>query len=72
MIHFDGPNVSECPKYDFLTFCDFVPEVQPGVQLEVSGLSSQVSGLRSQVSGRRYIYIYIYIYIYTYIYNINI
>ena len=50
MIHFDGANVSECRKYDLLTFCEMIFGGPTGVQLEVSGLRSQVSDLRSQVS----------------------
>ncbi len=58
MINFDGANVSECLKYDLLTFCEIIfggPTGGPngGLRSQVSGLSSQVSGLRSQVSGLR-------------------
>ena len=58
MINFDGVNVSECLKYDLLTFCEFIfggPTGGPngGLRSQVSGLRSQVSGLRSQVSGLR-------------------
>ena len=67
MIHFDGANVSECRKYDLLTFCEIIfvgPTGGPtvGLRFQVSDLRSQVSDLRSQV----------YIYIYVYIYYINI
>ena len=58
MINFDGVNVSECLKYDLLTFCEFTfggPTGGPngGLRSQVSALMSQVSGLRSQVSGLR-------------------
>ena len=56
MIHFDEANVSECGKYDFLTFCEILfggPIGGPngGLRSQVSGLGSQVSGLQSQISG---------------------
>ena len=61
MIHFDGVNVSECRKYDLLSFCEIIlggpngglRSRVSGVRSQVSGLRSQVSGLRSQVSGLR-------------------
>ena len=58
MIHFDGANVSECRKYDLLTFGEIVfvgPSGVPfgGLRSKLSGLMSQVSGLRSQVLGLR-------------------
>ena len=58
IINFDGANVSECLKYDLLTFCEFMfggPTGGPNGRLrsQVSGLMSHVSGLRSQVSGLR-------------------
>ena len=58
MIGFDWANVSECLKYDLLTFCEFIfggPTRGPngGLRSQVSGLRSQVSGLRSEVSGLR-------------------
>ena len=64
MIHFDGANVSECGKYDSLTFCEIIfggPTRRPtgglrsqvSVRSLVSGLRSQVPGLRFQVSGLR-------------------
>ena len=56
MINFDGVNVSECLKYDLLTFCEFIfggPTGGPneGLRSQVSSLRSQVSGLGSRVSG---------------------
>ena len=53
MIHFDGANVSECRKYDSLTFCEIIfggPFGGPfgGHRFQVSALRSQVSGVRSQ------------------------
>ena len=58
MIHFDGANVSECRKYDLLTFCEIIfggPTGGPsgGLRSQVSGLRSQVSGLRPHVLGFR-------------------
>ena len=58
MINFDGANVSECLKYDLLTFRKLIfggPTGGPngGLRSQVSALRSQVSGLRSQVSGLR-------------------
>ena len=55
MINFDGANVSECRKYDLLTFCELIFEGPTGgpngsVRSQLSALRSQVSGLRSQVS----------------------
>ena len=54
MIHFDGANVSECSKYDLLTFCEIIcggPTGGPtgGLRFQVSDLRSQLSGLMSQV-----------------------
>ena len=46
MFHFDGANVSECRKYDLLTFCEIIfggPTGGPFGDLRV-----QVSGVRSQ------------------------
>ena len=58
MINFDEANVSECLKYNLLTFCEFIfggPTGSPngGLRSQVSGLRSQVSGLGSRVSGLR-------------------
>ena len=53
MINFGGANVSECRKYDLLTFCEIIvggPTGGPfgGLRFQVSALRSQVSGVRSQ------------------------
>ena len=54
MIHFDGANVSECRKYDLLSFCEIIfGGPNGGLRSQLSGLRSRVSGLRSQVSGLR-------------------
>ena len=52
-MHFDRANVSECRKYDLLTFCEIIfggPTGGPfgGLRFQVSALRSHVSGVRSQ------------------------
>ena len=48
-IHLDGANVSECRKYDSLTFCEIIfGGPFGGLRFQVSALRSHVSGVRSQ------------------------
>ena len=49
MFHFEGANVSECRKYDLLTFCEIISRGPfGGLRFQVSALRSQVSGVRPQ------------------------